>query len=221
MPTFGGFSPFPLRFGGGKPRLKTLYEALNQARGTAYDTSDASNVTAETMAEARALDAAWSSNRKMALQTDPARMTDFMPRWEAILDVHPLPTDSIASRRAVLRAKFLALGGPAILHDAVVALTGASFIGIVYTAVADAVPRWPANGFPNNWTSNAVHIVIHVQFAPNQTNAQFWDMRAALNKFLQDFLPVWVTWDVGIRDSHGTFCFYLDEQNLDLELFCS
>jgi hypothetical protein len=221
MGTFGGFSPFPLRFGGGKRRLEVLYDSLNQSLGSGYDTSDSSNVTAETMAEARALDAVYSGNVRMALQTDPRRMTDFLPRWEAIFDVHPHRTDSDNARRAVQQAKFLALAGPQLLEDAVVALTGASFIGIEFTALTDAVPRWPVNGFPNNWTSNVAHIVIRVRFAPNQTNGDFWRMRMNLVKFINDFLPAWTTFDIGIRDSHGTDCFYLDEPDLDLETFCA
>jgi hypothetical protein len=222
MPTFGGFSPFPLRFGGGKRRLEVIYDSINESLGSAYDTSDSSTVTSQTMAEARAIDAAYSGNVRMSYATDPLRMpTELVPRWETILDLHPHRTDSIEARRAALAAKFLSLSGGTILEDTVRALTGASFIAIEFTALADAVPRWPVNGFADKWTSNVAHFVIRVQFAPNQTNADFWNMRARLRQFLRDFVPAWVTFDIAISDSHGTECFYLDEPDLDLLTFCS
>lgn len=220
MPFFGGYAPFPLRFGGGVPRIKTLYQSLNEARGTAYDTSDESNVTAETMAHARALDSAWSANRRMALQWDPLRMTDFLPRWEAILDLHPGPNDSVAARRQAVQAKFLAWAGQTALQELVEAIAGDSFVAIVYTDVVDAVPRWPANGYPTKWSSNVAHILVRVQYAPNQTEAEFWNMRRRISRTLRDFLPAWTTFDIGtFRPDGVSEGFFLDERNLNFETF--
>lgn len=219
MPTFGGFSPFPMRFGGGVPRVKTLYDSLNQARGTAYDISDASNVTAETMAEARALNAVWSANRRMALQWDPSRMTDFVARWEAIFDLHPGPNDSDVARRAALGAKFAALIGPDALLDIVTLLAGANLVGIEFTSLTDAQVRWPENGYPTSWTSNTAHILIRVRFTANQTLAEFWDMRATVSKALNDLLPSWTTFDIGTYRPDGVSNgFFLDERNLNYEV---
>lgn len=215
----GGFSPLPWTLGGGEPRVKTLYDSLNQSLGTAYDTSDESNVTAETMAEARALDAVWSANRRMALQTDAKRMSDFIGRWERILDLHPAPSDSDVARRAAIQAKFLAWIGPSALLDLVTLIAGTSLIGIEFTDLVDAQIRWPENGYPNNWTSNTAHIVIRVQFSANQTTAEFWNMRARLTQALDDFLPAWATFDIATFRPGGGNGFFLDERNLNYETF--
>lgn len=216
----GGFSPLPWKLGGGVPRLKVLYDSLNQSLGTAYDTSDASNVTAETMAEARALHAVWSSNRRLALQTDPNRMTDFMARWEKILDLHPNPTASDVVRRRAIAAKVLAWIGPSSLDDVVAAIAGASFIGIEYTPLADDQARWPENGYPNSWTSNTAHIIVRVKISANQTMAEFWDMRATLTHTLNDLLPVYTTFDIAtFRPDGVSRGFFLDERNLNYETF--
>lgn len=229
MPMFGGFTPWPLRFGGGEPNLRALYESLNLSLGPAYDTSDLSNVTAETMAEARALDAVWSANRRMSLQWDPERMTDFMERWETIFGLRPGVSDSIAERRTILQAKFLALIGPSSLEDSVTLLLGASFVEVVRTSLADAYQRWPENGYPDDWISNTAHILIRVQYANNQTEAEFLKLMAKLGLMLDDLLPAWTSWDWGAFNEAGAEGFFLDDPlgagpppyNLNYETFDS
>lgn len=222
MPFFGGFSPFPLRFGGGKTRVQAIYEALNESLGTAYDTSDTSNVTAETMAEARALAAVWSANRRLSLQWDPARMTDFVSRWEKIFDLHPATTDSMNDRRDALRAKFLALAGPSTVSDACAALLGDSFVGIETTPLASALIRWPANGYASEWRSSVAHILVRVQIASNQTLAEFIKLMGKLTLMLDDLLPAATTFDWATFADNGGDGFYLDEDhNLNFESFDS
>jgi hypothetical protein len=215
----GGFAHLPVRLGGGEPRVETIYNSLNQARGTAYDTTDESNVTAETLAQARAIDAAWGANERMSLQTDPRRMSDFLSRWEKILRLHPGPDDTVVARRSAVQVKFLAWIGPAGLEDLVAEIAGDSFIGIELTALADSVPRWPPNGYPNNFTSNCAHILVRVRFGANQTMAEFWDMRARLSRTLADFLPAHMTFDIGTYRVGGGTGFFLDERNLNYSTF--
>jgi hypothetical protein len=197
--------------GGGEPNVRALYESLNLSLGPAYDTSDLSNVTAETMAEARALDAVYSANRRMALQWDPRRMTDFMSRWETIFGLHPGRNDTIPERRAILDAKFLALIGPATLEDTVVPLLGDSFVEVIRTTLAEAYQRWPENGFPNDWVSHTAHILIRVQYAANQTESAFLKLMATLGRVLDDLLPSWCDWEWGTFDEGGIEGFFLDE----------
>lgn len=221
MPTFGGFSPFPLRFGGGRRRLQTLYEALNQSLGSGYDTSDSSTVTAETMAQARALDAAYSGNRRMAYVMDPARCpAEIVPRLEFIFGIRPHRSDTLPARRRVLAAAFLVLNGNVLIEDVIATIAGSSFIGIEIHPLSTATIRWPVNGYPNSWTSSVAHITIRVQIVANQTMSGFWNMRATLRRFLRGFLPAYVDFDIAIFDSNGGPCFLLDEPNLDLETFC-
>lgn len=211
MPTFGGFGGWPRRFGGGRSRVQTIYESLNAARGSAYDTTDSSNVTAETYAQAVALAAAWSNNRRAALQTDPKRMSDFIPRWEAILDLHPSPADSVADRRSAILAKFLAWAGQAAFEDVVAAIMGTSLVDIEYTPIASAYQRWPENGYPNSWISHTAHIVIRVQFAANQSQQELLHVLGRLDRTLADFLPAYTTWDWAMFAENGEDAFFLDD----------
>lgn len=229
MPTFGAFGAWPLKFGSRPNRVKVLYDALNQARGTAYDTSDDSNVTAETYAEAVMLDVAWSINKRLAYQWDPVRMTDLVPRWEAIFDLHPSVTDSDPARRGALQAKFLALTGRPSLEDVVSAMLGDSFVDIEYTPLAQAYQRWPDNGFQNDWISHTAHILIRVQYGPTQTDAEFLRLMAKMNEELRNLLPAFITFDWGMYAENGLDGFWLDDPlgagpppfNLDYEVFDS
>lgn len=211
MGNLGGFGMLPIRLGGGETDVESIYRSLNESKGSAYDTSDASNVTAETMAEARAIAAVYRSNARMSYQWDAKRMYDFIPRWEKIFNIHPGPTASVPSRRAALGVKFLALVGHASLSDTVQAIIGDCFVSIVYTSLDEAYMRWPGNGYPNDFLSNTAHILIKVQFSANQTQAEFWDLMARMSQQLRDQLPVWTTFDWGMDAEAGGEGFYLDD----------
>lgn len=226
----GGFSPLPFSLGGGEPIVETLYNSLNISLGTAYDVSDASNVTAETMAEARALADVYECNQRMSYATDPKRMpAELLPRWEKIFDIHPHVLATDEDRRLALQAKFLALIGPAGLTDAITALINGSFVGLEFTPLASAYQRWLVNGFPNDWISTTAHILIRVQFTANQTLADFLNEMAVMTQMLDDFLPVYTTFDWGTFAEGGVTGFWLDDpvgsgpppSNLDFEVFDS
>lgn len=216
----GGGSPLPWSLGGGIEQVRVIFEALNHARGSLYDTTDGSNVTAQTAAEARSLRAIWSANRRMAHAADPLRIpAELLPRWEKILSLHPAPGATDVERRRAIKAKFITWIGPTTTDDLCAAILGDSFIAVERTALVDAYQRWPFNGFPDDWISNTAHIVIRVVRGANQSLAEFWNMRARLTQALNDFLPSWTTFDIAIESTGN--CFRLDEPNLNLETFCT
>ncbi len=222
MPTFGGSSPFPLRFGGGKTRLQSIVDSLGVARGTAYDVSQPSNVYAEDMAIARCVEALWSANARLANQWDPARMTDFLERWEAILEVPPAIGDSLRTRRQRVAGKLKAATGPTaqIVSDACAALLGSLFVQVEFTPLASSVQQWPANGFPTSWYSTTCHIVIRVTQPSTVSNAQFAYAKGACYQMLDAILPAYVTFDISTAASSGSHLFLLDDVgNLDNETF--
>lgn len=104
MPQFGGYCPFPLRLGGSKPRVETITKALNAARGTAHDVATDSPAWVEDNAVARGIASVWNVNELLGNQFDPRRMSIMLSRWEKILAIPRLPTDTDAERRAKVLA---------------------------------------------------------------------------------------------------------------------
>lgn len=241
MPAFGGQNPGYERYGGGTPNLKRLVDSLNSQRGTAYNTDQSSNVYAENMAYARAINHAWSDNNRLANQWDAQRMTDFLPRWEKIFGIVPDPLDSLQARRAVIANAFLRLGqqpGYQAVYDACLAAVGSDvFVGIVHTTSAagvngpavvwtpDTTPAWPVgNVDPSHvltWYSNIAHVLIQVQQPASMGDAEFSGRVGKLWPILDSFLPAWVTWDwFKVIHAGGTVKgFFLDEENLNVEVF--
>ncbi len=102
MPSFGGYCPFPLRFGGAAPRVETVTNGLLAGRGTAYDTSTSSPIWVEDTAVGRALSSVWDYSELLGNQFNPARMSIMLPRWEKILAIPVDPTATLAERRATV-----------------------------------------------------------------------------------------------------------------------
>lgn len=100
----GGLTPGGARYGGSRPRVQIILEALNGARGTAYDVTETSPVWVENLAHARAIADVWDTNELLGNQFDPARMSVLLSRWEKIYGLQPAPTDSDATRRARVAA---------------------------------------------------------------------------------------------------------------------
>lgn len=211
MPTFGGFGGWPRRYGGGESPVETIYNSLNQARGTAYDTSDESNVTAETYAHAVVLAAVWAGNRRVAHAWDPYRMTDLIPRWEVIFGVRPSINASDNARRRVLQSKFRALANQLTLQDAVSDLIGDCLVQIEYTPLALAYQRWQVNSPTDDWISDTAHILIRVQYTSGQIDSDFLRLMAQMDSMLRQMLPAYTTWDWAMYAEDGTDNFYLDD----------
>lgn len=193
--------------------VDTIYKSLNQALGTAYDTSDTSPVTAETKAEARILAATWRNNRRMALQWDPRYMTDFIPRWEAIFGIHPAHGSSDSARRTVLQARFKLLAGRSSFTDLATSLLGSNLVAIERGDLSNNYLRWPDNGFPNDWISHTAHILVRVQFLGGQTEISMLKLVGAARAVLEDAMPAWCTLDFATFAEDGSSRFILDDPN--------
>jgi len=151
MAGYGGYNPFPRRFGGRSGRVKTIVASLQAQLAPAQDVTDTAGLAfLRILATARALAAAWGQNQRLANQRDPLRVTDFLERWEKILALPVSPGDSLTTRRArvaVARARV----GEAIVQvvrDTCVAYLGASvFVDVVVTdpSVANV---WTPIGWP-------------------------------------------------------------------------
>lgn len=152
MAMFGGYCPFPLRFGGSKPRVQTITEALNAGRGTAYDVSTDSPVWAEDNATARAISSVWDYNELLGNQFVPLKLSVLLSRWEKILGLSVSPSDTLTSRRAKIQA-ILSRAGVTPAYQEVVdrlnVLVSPVTFSLVHNAPADAgvISSWPGGWY--------------------------------------------------------------------------
>jgi hypothetical protein len=245
MPFTGGASPQPERYGGPDapgqvPRLQRIYESLCAQHGSAYaqDWPPATPFGIEMMAYARAICFdLFGASERMANQFIPSKMTvnGLLPRWERIFNTPPLPGDTEPVRRARVAAAFARLGQPNShqpVVDALNVVLTPIFTGtIIYDSPNVALTYWP--GAANNtstlpWYSSVNKLDIQLSVPPaylNTTsgapNAAWWSLTGQGAQVLDAILPSWIVWTFFIQSSHATNCFYLDEPNLDLEIFCT
>lgn len=240
---YGGYSPFPKRYGGGRPRLRIIHDALNAARGTALDASNSSTVAwVENMALARAICFdGFGTNDRLSLQWDPDRMTDMLPRWEQILKLTPAPDADETTRRAEVRKRWERFIHAAALHSRVLTVLkealGDVFVAVEYISYANANIHVPDASYPWGtvvtgilWTSTVAHVLVLLQRLPGYTDGDFYEQAAKVHLLLDGLLPAWCTVDwyhapinspaITVSGGPSRAGFYLDdEHNLDWSVF--
>lgn len=152
MPTFGGYSPFPLRFGGEKPIVETVQAGLDASRGTAYDVSTDSPVWVENNAIARTIADVWNTNELLSNQFQPSRMSVLLERWEAIYGILPSPTADASQRRAVIAERVSRTGtipNNQVVIDRLNELLAPVTFDLVEVAPGDAgvIESWPGGWY--------------------------------------------------------------------------
>lgn len=227
----GGFNPSPVKFGGqAGHREEVIVESLLEADGTAFSKERESIVWAEREADARCLAYVWGLNRRMTLQRDPRKMTDFLPRWEAILGIVPPPTMSAKRRRAIVELRFRSEGATpdaSTVQAAVELAINGTFDAIVHTTSADSIGSVPGGAVipggvtlpDGDWRSTIANIAVKVQRPAYLSDAEFYALVAETSTALDDLLPAWVTFDWYIDGGSGSGFFLDDEHNLDNEIF--
>lgn len=240
MPQFGGYSPFPRRFGGGRPTLQSIVESILSQLGTAYDTTDKTAINGlpplvfiRAQAIGRCIWGAWEQNQRLGNQWDANRMTDFLPRWEKIYGLYPRSTDSVWTRMlrvgvAMARtghaaggdiyAVCLAYLGPSVLVKVVTNSSSGSIV--VWTPAGWPMGSHPARPSDPDWYSTLAAISIQVQQPATMADDEFYATVASVIPPLDSILPAWVSMSWFRQDIHGSAGFYLDEgKNLDNEAF--
>lgn len=241
MPAFGGYSPFPLRFGGGVPRLKLIHESLNAQSGTAFDTTDRTKlVWLENMAIARGINACWSQNQRLANQAIPSRMTDMLSRWEAILDIVPPQGAEESERRAEVALRFARVG-KAALYPRIYTLPSQElpgyFVAIEFIDLSIAHVTKPTGAYPWSgtistafpWTSTVAHVLVLLTTPTGGPEKEFYEMAGRCMDLLDAELPAWCTFDwyrapevgapIAVSGGPSAAGWYLDERNLDNSVF--
>jgi len=202
---YGGYAPFPKRFGGGRPRLRLVHETLNAARGTAVDASDPDNVAwVENMAYARAITFdGYGLNERLGNQWNPDRMTDMLPRWEAIFGIRPAPDATAKSRRDVLRKRFRRFLDATALHTRIVqtlkAELGDVFVQIEYISYANAVINVPDSSYPWGtvnaaapWSSTTAVMLVLCQKPAGYSEGDYYAALARATPALDAIMPAWM-----------------------------
>jgi len=226
--------------GGGTPIAKRIFDALVLARGPAVDAGNPQKIAYyETLAEARAIAAAWSTNERLGNQRDARRMTSMLERWEKIYGLRVDAKDTLAERRTRVAVAQARVGqaslSSAVYNEAVLAL-GEFFYAIEPTAPTVAQITVPSVSYPWGsvsdgapWSSTVAHVLIRVQVPTGRADAELYERVAALADALEPMLPAWATWDwyrapevgapVSVVGGPSAGGFYLDERNLNESVF--
>ena len=232
----GAFNPSPLKTGAEQGHVEeALLDYLVEADGTALSPDVDSFVWAEHLAESRAIAYLWHTNQKMANQWDPRRMTDFLPRWEKILGIVPLPRDNDVDRRAKVKAKLETYGEPGtqqVIQDVLTTVLGDVFVSIVNSpssiatgyvtggvTIPGGVTLPDGTPFGESWYSTIAYLAIETQKPSGFTDSDFYDAVGQISQFLDGLVPGWVTYDWFLDGGSGAG-FYLDDDfNLDNQRF--
>lgn len=240
MPAFGGRAPFPVRCGGGNIGVRAIHQSLNQQRGTGYDVSEDSPVSIINLSTARAIDAAWKTNERIANIANPLTMPEeLIPRWEHI---YKLPFDgslSIVQRRqrmlkiAVLRG---ILANKAYIQTRIEEELGDVFVDIEYADISIAHISVDDAGYPfgsvspyTPWSSTVAHVLVHTQQPSGYSDSDYYRAVGKVFGILDPVLPAYVTFDwyrrpvstpIAVAGGASEAGFYLDdEHNLDNNVF--
>lgn len=240
MPIHGGLTPGFERYGGTRghgPIVKRMVTSFAAQLGTAYDVTSTSNVYGMALAYARAIAEMWSNNNRMANQWDPLRMSDFIGRWEAILGLYPLASDTPTDRRARIATALQRIGSTPTLQqvsDTVQTLVGSTvFVGLIHTSSSTGPSYYTGSSFTNpygssivDWWSNVLHIAVRVQQPAGMSNADFKNAVGKMAPYLDSVLPGWCTWStcqfltISLPSGTPVAGFYLDDPvNLNAEPF--
>ncbi len=212
---------------------EAILDSLLAARGSAYDTDTGSIVYAECEAVAMAIASAWDTNRRLACQFDPSRMSDFLPRWERIFGLRPAPDATLPQRRELVALKFMQLGqmpNGSALSDLLATILPDTFLSIVHTPSTTAtvhvtagatIPGGITAAADGLWSSGIAFVAIETEQPSGMTNAAYRREVGAVHAWLHDALPAWVEFGT-FRDGVSGPGFFLDEsRNLDEQRFAT
>lgn len=216
----------PIRCGNSnRADLQQISTSLLAQRGDAITTEVGSIIWMETQAWARAIYHIWAYNQKAANQFDPNKMTDLLPRWESMMGLSALPTDTVAKRQARIAARFRLINKMPTtqdLTDLLVSALGITFLEIINIDRSHAYAQYPGGtpivgGITNTvnapWYSTIQHIFIEVIHPTSITDNQFYATVNQITPLLNPLLPAYDTfdwfWDGFSDDGYASFDGYV------------
>lgn len=217
---FGAYSPFPVRFGGGKRPVETEHEALLETYKPVFNVDQGELPWLEAMAEAAVAGMMWAGSLRLANQRTPTKMIDGLRIWEEACGLSPSASDPPVERRAEVAAKFRSYGNNAEpdIRDVCAAMMGSNFVELSWVLTAEDVTYWPGinPGPPGlEWFSRQCIAYIEVTKA-GLDQASFDRKVGKLTQALDSFLPAWMTFEIFTVDTSGADeGFILDFSSLD------
>ena len=227
------FNPSPTSFGSSSGSdLEVMYNDLLASLGTAFANDHSSVVSVYMNAIARVFNDVFEQNKRLANQWDPLRMTDFLNRWEAILGIEPLTTDTLFDRRAKVNAKIGMtgkVGTQQVVSDLLRLVLGNDvFVSInnndsntanAYVLGGATIPGG-ATIASGPWYSTVSYLPIKVVQPSYMDDLTFYQTVSQLYSYLESLVPAWVTYDWYRQSKTLGTGFYLDDEfNLDNEAF--
>ena len=198
----------PLRCGNSnRADLRQISDSLLAQRGDAITTAVGSVIWVETQAWARAIYSIWANNQKLAYQFDPNKMTDFLPRWEAIMGLSALPNDTIQQRQQRIAARFRIINkmpDTQNVTDLLSAALGITFLELINIPASLAYGQFPGGsaitgGITNivagPWYSTCQEIFVEVTHPSSLTNNEFYATVNQIFPLLNTYLPVYDQFD--------------------------
>lgn len=232
------FNPFPEKFGAAKGTdLESLLDTLKDSVGSAFNTESTTVNWIYLNAIARVFNDVFGQNKRLANQWDPDRMTDFLPRWEKILGISPLATDTLIERRAKVKVKLQTFGKSGtyqVVTDLLNDVLGSDvFVDITHND-SNSANVWVAGGavipggatIPDGtpigipWYSTVSYLPIKVIKPSYMDDETFYVTVNQIFLYLGSLLPAWVTYD-WYRESETLGAGFIldDEWNLDNQAF--
>lgn len=245
------FNYFPKRFGASNDSdTEAILNDLLSGLGSAFDTEYGSITWIKMNAVARVLNDVFEQNKRLSYQWDPLRMSDFLPRWETIYGLNPLPTDTEVERREKVLAAVQTSGlmpTQQVVTDLLTSLLGPVFVGITNLTPLGPSPTaltYVSGGavipggitIPDGaaippappvipWLSTISYVAIQVEQPSYMDNDTFYQTANQIYTFLDNLLPAWVAFGWFVNDPStpvtGPGGFILDTPNLDREAFSS
>jgi hypothetical protein len=202
---FGRYNPFPRRFGGGPNVLEIEHLAMLDALAPAWDTSDTTEIHAETYAHAIAVTAIWALNKRLEGNRIPDRMLETLATWEQACGLRPLNTDTHVDRRRAVAAKLRGFAGNALaqIDDVCRDLAGDSYLGLVTADTAQVVTYWGGinPGPPGfEWCSNRAQIGVRLDADSFPRTSDLLDTVRKLRNTLNALCPAWMGFEIGTDD---------------------
>jgi hypothetical protein len=199
----GGNNPFPLQLGGGDSVLDAEHQALLDLLAPGWEGVDETHpLWAETRAEALAVTMVWATNRRVANQMQPLKMTELLPDFEEVTHQIPSAEDSLVTRRRRIAGKLRGIVRNAFddLKDVASRVMGPNFVALTAADPADEIVYWPGinPGAPGyEWSSNRAIVAVHCNMN-GLGDDDFDRKRAVLADALDHARPAWLTYQIGV-----------------------
>lgn len=217
---------------------QAILNSLLSAQGSALSTSPNSYMYAECYAIATALASIYALNITMQNEVSGINSIQFLSRWETILNINALSSDTISIRQGRIASKLFSFGTNPTLNViqnvislalGIYGVADGYFITILGRTPNQASQSLPnqelINGFPDGYYipegipySSLANIIIILGIPASVSIQSFLAVKSTVSSIIAPILPAWQTVTSGIYNTNNSMGFLLGQPNLGLEL---